>query len=120
MKRTANTSRAAHADVATTRATRGDEVLDGLQRYRAHHGADPTAYELLRWMQIRNPSFDLNAVRPRLTELKDAGRARTTGKRQCAVTEKRVHTWAAVTPAPRSILYSNQPRLGAAWQEALF
>ena len=39
-----------------------------------------TAYELLRWMQIANPHHDVNSVRPRLTELKDAGAVRTSGR----------------------------------------
>jgi len=119
MKRVADTSRAASAELAPSRATREDEVLDALQRYRTHHGMEPTAYELLRWMQIQNPALDLNAVRPRLTELKDAGRTRTTGKRRCAVTEKRVYTWATVSPAPRPIPYIEQPR-NDAMQENLF
>ena len=119
MKRVADTSRAASAELAPSRATREDEVLDALQRYRTHHGMEPTAYELLRWMQIQNPALDLNAVRPRLTELKDAGRTRTTGKRRCAVTEKRAYIWAAVSPAPR-LMSLVEPSRNDAMQENLF
>src|SRR5438034_11531016 len=100
MKRTADTSRASLADVAASRSQREAQVIDALRRYWVAHGSDPTAYELLRWMQVENPVLDLNAVRPRLTELKDAGHVRTTGKRVCAVTEKRVYTWAISTPPP--------------------
>jgi hypothetical protein len=101
MKRTADTSRAALAAIAPDLPTRAADVLDALQRCSNHHRSDPTAYELLRWMQIERPTLDLNAVRPRLTELKDAGRVRTGDKRRCAVTEQRVYTWRVASPAPQ-------------------
>jgi hypothetical protein len=115
----ADTSRAAYAAGADTRATREAEVIDALERFRAHHGSDPTSYELLRWMQIGNPTLDLNAVRPRLTELKTAGRVWTTEKRCCSVTRKHVYTWTAVTPHPTP-LASDRARPDFAVQEVLF
>ena|SRR5436190_14759810 len=120
MKRIAYSSREARQDLRSDLARREADVIDGLERYRAHHRSDPTAYELLRWMQIENPAIDLNAIRPRLTELKDAGRVSTTGKRRCAITEKRVYTWAAVSPNPVPTPYLEQSREIPAHQEALF
>ncbi len=119
MRRTAETSRAAFATLEPTLPARAADVLDALQRYRGHHRSDPTAYELLRWMQIEQPTLDLNGVRPRLTELRDAGRVRTTGKRVCTVTERCVFTWAAVTPAPVLTPYEPRPH-ALAVQEGLF
>jgi hypothetical protein len=101
-KRIADTSREALLSIASTLSARRAEVLTALKQYRAHHLVDPTAYELLRSMQHEHPSLDVNGVRPRLTELKDAGAVRTSGKRECAVTEKRDYTWAVVAPVVRS------------------
>lgn len=119
MTRAADTSRVALASLQPTVAARAAAVLDALQRYWTHHRIDPTSYELLQWMRIENPTLDLNAVRPRLTELRDAGRVQTTGKRVCAVTEKRVYVW-AVTSSPVPAPYVEQPRIDPAVQEALF
>jgi hypothetical protein len=117
MKRVADTSRASRRDLEPSRRQRELDVVDALQRC-CRTGSDPTAYELLRWMQVENPVLDLNAVRPRLSELRDAGRVETTGKRRCQVTGKRVYTWAvmAVAPAPCPALTS----AAAAVQEPLF
>lgn len=100
MKRIADTSRAAFRDITRTIQPREAEVLDALSAYRRGRGVDPTAYELLRWLQVGNANIDLNGIRPRLTALRDAGAVETTGKRACAVTGKRVFTWAVVWPRP--------------------
>lgn len=73
MKRTTDTSREALASVGRTLPRREANVLDALARM-TRHGVPPTAYELLTFMQMADPTLDLNAVRPRLTALKDAGR----------------------------------------------
>jgi hypothetical protein len=52
--------------------------------------------------------------------MKDAGRVSTVGKRRCAVTEKRVYTWAVVTPAPLPVPYVDRVPRASAIQEALF
>lgn len=102
MKRMAATSRETFEALEHTLARREAEVLDALRRlWRI--GADPTAYELLRFMQAEHPTADLNAVRPRLTALRDAGLLTTTGKRPCAVTGRRAFTWgppAQIVPTP--------------------
>lgn len=101
MTRTADTSREALASVGRTLARREANVLDALARM-IRHGVPPTAYELLKFMQVADPTLDVNGVRPRLTALKDAGRVQTAGKRVCAVTDKRVFTWTTATPAQRA------------------
>src|SRR4051794_21074465 len=102
MKRVAETSRAAFAEIAATRHSRGLEVLETLRRFHRQHGIDPTAYELLAWAQVDHPAWDLNSIRPRLTEMKDAGRVETGGKRRCAITHKQVYTWRAISWVSRS------------------
>ena len=116
MKRVADTSRAARVAGAPMRSTREFEVLEALRRYRSDRGTDPTAYELLRWMQTANPDLDLNAVRPRLTELADAGRVRKSDKRRCLVTDKHVYTWVPVTPSPVPVPYVQLKPIDAAVQ----
>jgi len=76
MKRVAGTSRDVFRALQPELPRREAAVLEGLRNYRHVRGADPTAYELLRWMQIENPTLDLNAVRPRLTALRDVGTSR--------------------------------------------
>lgn len=117
---TTDTSRAARKELEPTVATRESEVLDALQRFRGHHASDPTAYELLRWMQIQNPTLDHNAVRPRLTELAHAGRVQKAHKRQCAITEKRVYTWRVVSPSPVPKPFTAQRPVDQAVQNGLF
>ena len=99
-KRIAETSRAAWADLQPSLAARANGVLDGLHGYRQRFGVYPTSYELLRFLQAESPTIDLNAVRPRLTELKDAGRVETAGKRRCSITGRGAYTWTVATPRP--------------------
>lgn len=117
MKGSADTSREALAELQPALAEKASRVVDSLNSYRTHHRIDPTSYELLQWMRIENPALDLNSVRPRLTELKDAGRVLTSGKRVCAVTLKRAYTWAAA-PA-REPASKAETRIAVA-QEMLF
>ncbi len=119
MNRTADTSVAALAVVHQDRATREALVLDGLRRYRQAQRYDPTAYELLRFLQVENPALDLNAVRPRLTELEDAKRVTKGDKRRCAVTCKTVYTWAVVSPSPVPVPFVDQVPLDAPRQMGL-
>jgi len=120
MKRVADTSRDAYETIARTLGARAADVLEALRRYAARHGSDPTAYELLRWMQVDRPALDLNAVRPRLTELKDAGRVRMAAKRRCTVTNKRVYTWQAAPLPAHAISTHEQAKRPPAVQAVLF
>lgn len=119
MKRIADTSRAAFGALSEM-PTRAADVFVAVQRFRLHHQSDPTAYELLRWMQIERPILDLNAVRPRLTELRDAGYMATRDKRVCAVTGKRVYTWAVVAPILDQAPFRDEARDLPVLQESLF
>jgi hypothetical protein len=71
-------------------------------------------------MQTENPRLDLNAVPPRLTELKDSGLAQTTGKRRCGVTERLAFTWSAVAPGRDLVPCVEHSPIDAAAQGALF
>ena len=107
----------AFQEITESLPLRAATVLDGLRRYRRHHGIDPTSYELLRFLQHDDPALDLNGVRPRLTELRDADEAHTTGKRPCAVTGKSAYTWApGPGPTMPLFLHSRTPPI----QEELF
>ena len=110
MKRTTDTSVAALSLVNQDRASREALVLDGLRRYRHANGFAPTAYELLRFLQVENPALDLNSCRPRLTELEADRRVTKGDKRRCSVTSKRVYTWAVLTPAPAPVPFVEQVR----------
>jgi len=99
LKRVRETSAAALRDVRADQPRREACVLDGLSRYRLTYRMDPTAYELLRVLQRDQPWLDVNGVRPRLTELEDAGRVRKGEKRLCTVTGKHVYTWAVAPPS---------------------
>lgn len=105
---TADTSRDALVTVRHDRIRREAQVLDGLQRYRRDHGCDPTAYELLRFLQIDNPTLDLNSARPRLTELEADHRVAKGEKRRCTITGRRVYSWAVVSPVPSlAVVHTN-------------
>jgi hypothetical protein len=108
-KRIADTSRLGLASIGSTLSARGADVLEALQRVRRHRGLDPTAYELLRFMQNEYPALDLNAVRPRLSELRDAGRVQTTGKRRCTITNRAAYTWAAALAPVPAAAYVDRP-----------
>jgi len=109
MKHTTDTSLAALADIRRDQGRRDTFVLAGLKRYRRDRGADPTGYELLRFLQVERPHYDLNSIRPRLTELEDAGRVVKGDKRRCSVTQKTVYTWAAVSPSPVPVPFAERP-----------
>lgn len=73
---------------------------------------EPTAYELLKYMQRRpNGPLDVNCVRPRLTELTDKGLVEPCGKRLCEVTGRRVHTWRLTELASRALSHQLSPAL---------
>lgn len=72
MSITRETRREAYQESRRTAPKRQSLVYDCLR----HHGPQ-TAEELVKRLGYR----DMNSVRPRLTELKDLGLVRTTGKR---------------------------------------
>lgn len=91
----AETSRESYAGVRANLGDRQLTVLRALSAYHDLNSAWPTAYELLEWMRRWKPEFDLNNVRPRLTELRDDDLrfVRADDKRKCGVTGKRAYVW---------------------------
>jgi len=74
--------------------TREGQVLRCLAAWWNRFQTTPTALELLAWMKERDePLFDVNSIRPRLTELLERGLIEPAGKRRCIVSGKTVHTW---------------------------
>lgn len=92
-----DTSRAAYDELRPSLSERQASVLRGISAFYARHTRWPTAYELFRFMERDGTAKDLNDVRPRLTELKDAGQVLNPEiKRYCEVTRKRAFTWRLV------------------------
>jgi hypothetical protein len=66
-----------------------------------------------------NPTLDLNAVRPRLTELEAERRVTKGEKRRCGVTWKRVYTRVVVSPPTVPVPFIEQARTAGARQMGL-
>ncbi len=96
----AQTSIDTYYDIEPDLPLRRELVQDELLAYYRVHDEHPTAYELLEFMNFRRPSwlpaFDLNGVRPRLTELKQQGAVRVHGKRACGITGRTAYVWEVV------------------------
>jgi len=91
-----DTSRLAHREIAATLSRRQGEVRVLLQEYRAAHHDGPTAAELLAFARRMHPAYacwDVNSVRPRLTEMQATHEVTTGEKRRCAITGKLAYTW---------------------------
>ena len=89
-----DTSRSAYTDLRDSLPRRERLVWEALDRCVQA----PTAYELMR--QMKGSAFDLNAVRPRLTELYARGCVRRLGKRVCRITKRLAYTWQTVSGHP--------------------
>jgi hypothetical protein len=92
-KRVQPTSSMALQQILETLPFRERAVFTALRRFIANHRLLPTAYELFEEMKARGEAFDLNSVRPRLTELRDRRLVQTAGKKKCAVSGKAALTW---------------------------
>jgi hypothetical protein len=91
-KRIADTSLAVYREIAPSLPRREQQVIDVLRTLPE----PPTSYELFCVMHAKGLATDLNAVRPRLTELCDRGRLRKGDKRACAITGKTAYTYVIV------------------------
>lgn len=101
--RQADTAKAVyHQDIEPTLHGRQLFVRQQLVAFLDQYKQEPTAKELLVFIASRFPQreFDLNSVRPRLTEMEEQGWVCHAGKRLCTVTNKRVYTWGPSTPKP--------------------
>ena len=82
------------AKAASGHETRAGQVLRLLAWHWNATQTSPTALELLAWARARGEVlFDVNSIRPRLTELVEANLVESAGKRPCAVSGALVHTW---------------------------
>lgn len=104
-KRQRDTARAVYAaqrEQDTAKAEQGQETRQGailrlVAAYWNRHQQSPTALELLEWAKDRGERlFDINSLRPRLTELTLRGLIESAGKRHCHVSGKKVHAWRVV------------------------
>lgn len=89
---TEETRRESYEAVLPTVTVRQNAVLEILQEW-----GDMTAQEIayvLHWSGL-TPSDDRNHAAPRLTELKQAGKVRTVGKKICSRTGRTVTVWSA-------------------------
>lgn len=90
-----------------------------LREFRATYGTWPTANELLRFARTTHPecaAWDVNSVRPRLTEMVVQGDVGELPYRRCAVTGKRVTAYIHVEkPLPLPV-----ENLAAARAQELF
>lgn len=79
---------------ARGKETRSARVLRVLSWHWHRTQKSPTAYELLHWARANGEFFfDINTIRPRLTELVEQGLVAPGTKRRCEVTQEVVHTW---------------------------
>lgn len=112
--RQAATAAIVYQEIAQTLSERQARVRQLLREFRGHFGAWPTANELLRFARTEHADcrlWDVNAVRPRLTEMVDQGDVATLPKRRCAVTKKLVFAYLPVErPAPLQVEDLSQAR----------
>jgi len=90
-KAVADTSIDAYRQLVQSLPSRELAVLNALRA----QAEPPSAYELFQWMAARGIVFDLNSVRPRLTELQERHYVERAAKRRCRVTGRTVYTWKA-------------------------
>jgi len=113
MTRQASTAIAVYrTDIQPTVSARQAIVLRLLGAYHASRGTWPTAQELLRYAITHDgrAGWDVNAVRPRLSELVAAGSVTVGDARSCAVSGKRVRTWVLCdTPAQPTVVAPARP-----------
>jgi hypothetical protein len=103
MKRQAETAVDVYrTDILPTLHGRQLFVRQELGLFITHYHTQPTAKELLVFIASRYPQneFDLNTVRPRLTEMFEQGWVGHGAKRVCTITHKTVYTWEPTTPQP--------------------
>ena len=94
-RRTASTSTLAYRELHdAVLAPRERAVLSGLEAFMRAYGTSPTSLELLEFLRPRDPVFtDSNALRPRLSALRDVGLVVGDEKRRCAVSGRLAWTW---------------------------
>lgn len=94
MSITAETRRASHEDIKPHKELRRQQIMEAI----AEHGP-MTVDELMDRLGYHDP----NRVRPRLTELTQAGALCTVGKRQSRRSGKLVAVWAIAAPCKEEV-----------------
>lgn len=101
MKQASTAIRHYHAEILPSLKRRQAFVRHQLVLFVEQRRFNPTAAELLAFVQATNPGrFDVNNVRPRLTELEALGWVRHGVKRRCDITKALVMTWIPSMPTP--------------------
>lgn len=105
--RQAPTAAVVYREISQTLGARQARVRELLREFRARFDCWPTANELLRYARTTHAdcrTWDVNAVRPRLTEMVEQGDVAALPKRRCAVTGKLVKAYMPVEyPAPLQV-----------------
>ncbi len=105
--RQASTAAVVYREISQTLSERQARVRQLLREFRVQFGAWPTANELLRFARTERfdcRQWDVNAVRPRLTEMVAQGDVAELPKRRCAITGKVVYAYITVDkPAPLAV-----------------
>jgi len=100
MKHQASTAIAVfHEDIRPTLSARQQFVMSELVAFISLRRHSPTSSELLKFVtDWKLGRFDVNSIRPRLTELEALGLVRHGVQRACGVTGKTCMTWEPATP----------------------
>lgn len=103
----APTAAAVYRDISQTLGERQARVRTLLREFRAAFETWPTANELLRFARTTHrdcAAWDVNSIRPRLTEMVVQGDVAELPKRRCAVTGKQVTVYITVDrPRPLAV-----------------
>lgn len=102
MKQAPTAARVFRSEIEPTLALRHRFVREQLQAFVGEHHYGPTALELLLFIaqHHRRLRYDVNTVRPRLTEMEKLGWVRHGAERRCDVSAKTVMTWLPANPQP--------------------
>lgn len=105
MKRVRATSAESYREIVKTISQREQIVLHALQTWT---GDAPTAYELFNALMKTGLVYDLNSVRPRLTELEARGLVEHGDKRTCRISGKSALTWRIAHPTSRRAMQQQE------------
>lgn len=114
MRQAKTAARVYRSDIQPTLEPRHVFVRAEIEAYLRIYGEPPTGQELLASIRRRHPDLmiDVNGVRPRCFEMREAGWLKQMPERACSVTGKKVMTWTLSTPSARPrVLEPEQPAL---------
>lgn len=94
MKQAATATAVYRSDIVPTLHSRQAFVVEELTTFFRVRGYWPTALELLAFARRHDGRYDVNTIRPRLTELWKRGAVEHGDKRRCRCSGKTALTWA--------------------------